>query len=149
MTSNPMKRRIHVTEALIDAHSELLFLTESDGGAVDIFLGTTRRFTNGKETVSLSYEAAERLAIAEMHRLLDDASESWPLIRATIIHRIGLVPVHEASVLIGVATAHRDESFLACRYLIDELKKRVPIWKREKFADGSEEWVDGVTPTVE
>ena len=143
-----METRIQLTEKPIDASAELAFLTGSEGGAVDVFLGTTRRFTDGKETVSLSYEAADSLALAEMRRLLDDASAKWPMIRVTIIHRTGVVPVHEASVLIGVATAHRDESFLACRYLIDELKKRVPIWKRETFADGSKEWVEGITPTV-
>ncbi|TDI76488.1 MAG: molybdenum cofactor biosynthesis protein MoaE [Bacteroidetes bacterium] len=142
-----MESLVKITPDSIDSDRLLAYLTESEGGAIDIFLGTTRRFTAGRETVSLSYEAAPNLAEKEIQKILSDAARKWPLIRAAIVHRTGLVPVNEASVFIGVATEHRSEAFSACRFLIDELKKRVPIWKREKFCDGSEEWVQGVTPS--
>jgi len=122
------------------------FLRQAGGGAVNLFVGTTRRFTSDKETIELSYEAAERLAKSEVARIIEHASARWPLLRVAILHRIGIVPVGEVSVLIGVATAHRDESFAACRFLIDELKQHVPIWKKELFADGSTEWVEGIIP---
>ena len=122
------------------------FLREAEGGAIDIFLGTTRRHTNGKETVLLSYEAAGDLAEAELLRLLDETRSRWPVLRAVVIHRTGPVAVSEVSVFIGVATPHRSDSFAACRHLIDQLKLRVPIWKRETFADGSSDWVKGSVP---
>lgn len=111
-----------------------------------MFVGTTRRVTGDRITTSLSYEAAHDLAISEITRLIDEARSQWEILRVAVVHRIGLVPVGEASVVIGVATSHRAESFEVCRYLIDELKKHVPIWKKETFEDGTEEWVRGHTP---
>ena len=140
------KLRIDVSPEPIEIEDHADFLRSAEGGAVDIFLGTTRRLTDGKETVFLSYEAAHKLAIAELLRLVEEAHVKWPVLRTVLIHRTGQVPVSEVSVFVGVATAHRADSFEACRYLIDELKRRIPIWKRETFADGTSDWVDGVVP---
>ena len=141
-----MEFKIDITPDAIDTDNFLRFLHESEGGAINIFLGTTRRFTEGRETELLYYEAAADLAKAEIGRLLVEADHRWSLIRAVVVHRTGVVPVHEASVLIGVATAHREAAFTASRFLIDELKKRVPVWKRERFTDGSTEWNEGSVP---
>lgn len=135
--------RILLTHEQIGIEQYTDFLRCAEGGAVNVFLGTTRRFTDEKETVMLSYEAAEDLAVAELRRLLARTSDRWPVLRAVVVHRIGNVAVSEVSVLIGVATSHRADSFEACRYIIDELKRTVPIWKRESFSDGSEDWVEG------
>ncbi len=83
------------------------------------------------------------MALKEMHRLVDLAENHWPVHRTCLLHRLGKVPIAEASVLIGVATPHRPEAFKASRFLIDQLKIQVPIWKRELFSDGQEIWIQG------
>ncbi len=117
------------------------FLAQSEGGGISVFVGTTRKNTGGKVTTHLSYDAHDTMAIKEMQRLVDVASEQWPLLRSVLLHRTGEVPVGQASVIVGVATAHRVEAFEACRFLIDELKKSVPIWKKENYENGGEEWI--------
>ena len=119
------------------------YLRDTRAGGLCLFHGTTRQWTDDKETVELSYEAFEPMAVKEMTRLVDEACDQWPLIRVVFWHRLDIVPVKESSVLIGVASAHRGPAFDACRYLIDRLKVQVPIWKKEHFADGSTEWVQG------
>ena len=118
------------------------YLYDSRAGGVDIFVGITREWTDDKQTLELSYECYEPMAMREMKKLLDIASAKWPVVKACIIHRVGIVPAAEPSVVIGVATPHRRDAFEACRFLIDELKVQVPIWKKEIYADGTEEWVD-------
>ena len=130
------------------------FLRAEEAGGVDIFLGTTRRWTKTapdnehqeterQETERLEYECYKPMALNEMRRISGEAFRRWPLCRACLLHRIGEVPVRETSVIVGVAAPHRAEAFAACRYLIDALKSRAPIWKKEHFADGSAEWVAG------
>ena len=119
------------------------FLYTPPAGGVSLFVGTTRRWTEGRETVELEYECYREMARKEIERLLADALDQWPVARACVLHRLGVVPVAEASVIVGVATPHRADAFAACRYLIDTLKRQVPIWKREVFADGKTEWVEG------
>jgi molybdopterin synthase catalytic subunit len=138
--------RLVLTQDEIGVAEWASFLRAAEGGAVDLFLGTTRRFTDERETLTLTYEAANELASAELKRLAHEACSMWPIMRLVVIHRLGTVDVSEISVLVGVATAHRAASFEACRFLIDHLKKRVPIWKKERFTDGSAEWVEGVVP---
>lgn len=116
------------------------WLAEAEGGGINIFLGTTRRITGDRETDRLSYEAHESMARKEMTRLAEQAAERWEILRIAILHRTGMVPVSQASVIIGVASAHRSEAFEASRWLIDELKVSVPIWKKEHFTDGTTEW---------
>jgi len=122
------------------------FLATPEAGGLALFIGTTRRWTDEegaqpRETTQLSYEAYEPMAVAEFTGLAAEAFERWPVARCCLWHRTGEVPVAEASVVVGVATPHRAEAFAACRWLIDTLKERVPIWKRETFADGTAAWV--------
>jgi len=117
------------------------FLAKSEGGGIAVFVGTTRKNTDGKITALLSYDAHDTMALKEMKRLADVASERWPLIRTVLLHRTGEVAVGESSVIVGVATPHRVEAFTACRFLIDELKKSVPIWKKEIDENGHEAWI--------
>lgn len=116
------------------------FLAQAQGGGIAIFGGTTRRITGDRVTRELSYEAHHSMALKEMRRLADEASSRWDTLRIGILHRTGVVPVSDASVLIGVATRHRGPAFEAARFLIDELKVSVPIWKKEHFEDGSVQW---------
>ena len=105
-------------------------------GAVVVFVGTTRNQNAGRRVVRLEYEAYTRMAVREMRRLADEATRRWGLRRVAMAHRIGLVPVGQASVGIAVSAGHRGEAFAACRWLIDRLKEVVPIWKREHFRGG-------------
>lgn len=128
------------------------FLATPEAGGLALFVGTTRRWTEEegetrgpdrlpRETERLRYEAYEPMALAELVRLADEAAARWPVAKCCLWHRLGEVPLAEASVVVGVATPHRAEAFAACRWLIDTLKARVPVWKREVFADGTEAWV--------
>ena len=97
----------------------------------------------------LAYDAYAPMAAKTMRELADEAAGRWPVLKVCLLHRLGEVPPPEASVVVGVACAHRAAAFEACRWLIDTLKAQVPIWKREHYADGSTEWVQGQTPEVE
>ncbi len=109
-------------------------------GAIDVFIGTTRDHSKGRGVTGLEYEAYIPMALKSMSELEQEAKERWNLHEINIVHRIGRVPIGEPSVVIAVSSAHRDEAFKACRYLIDRLKEVVPIWKREYFSDGTVEW---------
>ncbi len=148
MTNSKLRNNelIYISEEPLSVSDIESFLRQAEGGAVNLFVGTTRRVTGERVTTFLSYEAAEALAVSEITRIVDEARKEWPILRVAVVHRIGIVPVGEASVVIGVATAHRAESFDACRFLIDKLKQHVPIWKKENFSDGRSEWVQGNAP---
>lgn len=133
---------IRVDETIPDAGEAVRILSAHEGGGIALFAGTTRRFTDGRETALLAYEAHVSMAISECKQLVQEASRTWPLLAVVLWHRTGNVPIGETSVLIAVATAHRSEAFEACRFLIDALKERVPIWKKEHYTDGAAEWVD-------
>jgi MoaE-MoaD fusion protein len=111
-------------------------------GALCIFDGIVRDNTHGRRTLHLDYEAYEAMALKQMHLLRSDAIEHFAIRDVAIIHRLGRLPVGETSVFIAVASAHRGAAFDACRWLIDTLKKTVPIWKKEHFTDGAI-WADG------
>ena len=110
-------------------------------GAVILFLGTVREMTGDKQTVALDYDAYPEMAEAKMAELESEAREKWPVIEARIEHRLGHLELGDVSVAVAVSAPHRDQAFEAGRYLIDELKVRVPVWKKENWADGSTEWV--------
>jgi molybdopterin synthase catalytic subunit len=105
-------------------------------GAIVTFLGTTRNENAGRRVVRLEYEAFGRMAVAEMRGLAGEAKRRWGLRKVAMVHRIGIVPVGQASVGIAVSAGHRTEAFAACHWLIDRLKEIVPIWKREHFRGG-------------
>jgi molybdopterin synthase catalytic subunit len=109
-------------------------------GAIVTFLGTTRNENAGRHVVRLEYEAFTRMAVSEMRRLAAEARRRWPLRKVAMAHRVGTVPVGQASVAIAVSAAHRAEAFAACHWLIDRLKEIVPIWKREHFR-GGQVWI--------
>jgi MoaE-MoaD fusion protein len=111
-------------------------------GAVCVFDGIVRDNTRGRATLHLDYEAYEEMALKQMHSLREEAIARFGVREIAIVHRLGRLFVGETSVLIAVSSAHRGAAFDACRYVIDTLKKTVPIWKREQFADGAV-WADG------
>jgi molybdopterin synthase catalytic subunit len=123
----------------IDISSVTAYLFSPETGAIDLFIGTTRNRSENKTVRYLEYEAYIPMALHQMRAICDEIGRKWEIKRIAMIHRIGKVMVGEISVIIGVSAAHRVEAFDACRYAIDTLKKNVPIWKKEYFADSSQE----------
>ena len=111
-------------------------------GATVTLDGYVRQFTNGRETLYLVYEAYDAMAVKEMQKLIDQAKQDFQISHVGIIHRLGKLEIGETSVVISVAAPHRKAAFAACEWLIRELKRTVPIWKKEVYADG-EEWIEG------
>ncbi len=110
-------------------------------GAVCSFLGTVREMTGDRRTASLDYEAYPEMALKTMTELEEEARRRWPILGAALVHRVGHLDLGEISVVVAVSCPHRGQAFEACRWLIDRLKEVVPIWKKEVWADGTEEWV--------
>jgi molybdopterin synthase catalytic subunit len=132
---------VELTNEPIDAQRLLARGQTPAAGAVLLFLGTTRRFTAGRETTELHYEAYREMAVRELEKLEAAARHRWSLVECAIVHRLGVVPLAEASVAIAVSSPHREAAFEAGRWLIDSLKEKAPIWKQEHWADGAVEWV--------
>jgi molybdopterin synthase catalytic subunit len=120
--------------------ASLLGRTAGDG-AVALFLGVVRNVNRGREVLRLEYEAYEEMALPLMEEIAAEAVRRFPVTDVRLVHRLGVMEIGEASVAVAVASPHRAEAFAACRFAIDTLKARVPIWKKELYADGSE-WLD-------
>jgi MoaE-MoaD fusion protein len=122
----------------IDPELVLNTVLDPDHGASIVFVGTTREHTNGQRTLLLQYEAYEPMALRTMEQIGEEIAQRWSGSRAAITHRLGVVGIGEASVVIAVSSPHRDWAYQASRYAIDRLKQIVPIWKKEVWEDGSE-----------
>jgi molybdopterin synthase catalytic subunit len=129
-----------ITDRPIDLERLQAAVRDPAAGAVVTFVGTTRNENVGRRVIRLEYEAFAAMAQKEMRRLATAARRRWPLRRVAMAHRIGVVPVGEASVGIAVSSEHRREAFEACHWLIDRLKEIVPIWKKEHFR-GGQVWI--------
>ena len=129
-----------VTRTPIVAATLFRAVRDPAAGAVVTFLGTTRNENAGRRVVRLEYEAFNRMAEREMKALAATATRRWALRKVAMVHRVGVVPVGEASVAIAVSAGHRAEAFAACHWLIDRLKEIVPIWKREHLR-GGQVWI--------
>jgi molybdopterin synthase catalytic subunit len=132
---------IELTDSTIDTATLADRARHPEAGAIVLFLGTTRELTAGKQTVTLSYEAYREMAERRLAELEEEARRRWPVVECIIVHRLGTVPPTESSVAIAVSTPHRADAFAAGQWLIDALKADVPIWKREQWAEGTNEWV--------
>jgi molybdopterin converting factor subunit 1 len=126
----------------IDSASLTSTIKQGEDGAVVIFDGIVRNNTRGRRTLFLVYEAYEEMALRQMRALAEEAIAVHGARQVALVHRLGRLEVGETSVLIAVSSAHRAQAFAAARWLIDTLKKTVPIWKKEHFEDG-EVWADG------
>ena len=131
-----------IVRAAIDTQRTVAGLKRGEDGAVLAFEGIVRNQTRGRRTLYLNYEAYEEMALAQMESLAQQALHQFPIRDIALVHRLGRLEIGETSVLIAVASAHRAAAFDACRWLIDTLKKTVPIWKKEHFEDGAV-WADG------
>jgi len=131
---------VHITDKKILIDDLLAEVGTAASGALNIFVGTTRNRSGERSVLWLEYEAYVPMALKKMEEIEVEARSRWPVQNITVVHRVGKVDIGEASVVIAVSSAHRDESFKACRFIIDQLKENVPIWKKEHYADGSSEW---------
>lgn len=129
-----------ITDQTIDTEALLRAVGEPGAGASVLFVGTTRDVNEGHIVEHLEYDAYGAMAETEMARIGAEIARRWPVRAVAMVHRIGVVPIGEASVAVAVSAPHRDEAFAACRYGIDELKATVPIWKKEHYRDGAR-WV--------
>ena len=133
---------VAIVKEKIDSFAVLQSLKQPEDGAAVIFEGVVRDNTRGRRTLYLEYEAYEPMALKQMEGLSLQALEQFKVRDLRIVHRLGRLDIGETSVLIGVASPHRAAAFDACRWLIDTLKRTVPIWKKEYFEDGAV-WADG------
>ncbi len=131
-------------DAPIDLNVVRNYLTNSGHGAEILFLGNIRDFNQGRRVKAVAYEAFIPLAKKTFYEICEEAQKRWgSSLCAVVTHRVGKLQVGEASVVIGVSLPHRGEAYQASRYIIDELKHRAPIWKKEYYEDGESEWLQG------
>lgn len=138
----PDHRRASIVREAINTQRVVAGLKQGEDGAALIFEGIVRNQTRGRKTLYLDYEAYEDMALEQMESLAGQALQQFKIRDVAIVHRLGRLEIGETSVLIAVASAHRAAAFDACRWLIDTLKRTVPIWKKEHFEDGVV-WADG------
>jgi len=130
-------RHFEVTTEPLDARAIEQLVASPESGAVLTFTGTVRDNARGKGVTALDYEAYPPAAEKMLERIGDEIRDQWGIERVAIVHRYGLLQIGEASVVIAVASAHRDEAFAACRHAIERIKEIVPIWKKEHYDDGA------------
>ena len=140
--AEPPPEAVRIVREPISTQVELDRLKLPQDGAAVVFEGVVRNNTRGRRTLYLAYEAYEAMALKQMEALAEEARSRFAVRAVTLVHRLGRLEIGETSVLIVVASAHRGPAFEACRWIIDTLKKTVPIWKKEYFEDGAV-WADG------
>ena len=136
---------IQLTPEKISVDTLLDSVEDHSTGGLVIFLGRVRNHAEGRQVRAMDYEAFDEMALTKMQAIAEQAREKWPIQKIAIVHRTGHLELGEVSIAIAVACAHRAEAFAACRFVIDTLKKTVPIWKKEYF-EGGEAWVEGIQP---
>lgn len=132
----------HLTRVPISVTELVAAVASPACGGTCLFLGTVRDAPDDGGVTGIEYSGYDAMANAELDRILAEVRKRWPNARVAVRHRLGLVPTEEASIGIAAAAPHRAEAFGACRYVIEEVKQRLPIWKKELRADGSALWVD-------
>lgn len=142
----------HLTRAPIRTDELIAAVAAPARGGTAVFIGTVRDHHGGRPVTGLEYSAYEAMAEAEAAAVVAEAEARWP-VAVALRHRLGALDIGDVAVAVAAGGGHRDEAFAACRFVIEELKRRVPIWKRERYADGTEAWVDptaagGVRPVA-
>jgi molybdopterin synthase catalytic subunit len=135
---------VRLTREVIDLPA--LHATAERDGALCVFVGVVRNENGGRAVTHLEYEAYEEMALPLMEQIEAETRAQWPVTDVRLVHRLGRLEIGEASVAVAVASPHRAQAFLACRYAIDTLKAKVPIWKKEFYADGAV-WLEGQQPS--
>lgn len=132
-----------VGRAPVDLCALVTEVAHAGAGAIATFVGVVRDVNAGAAVTGIEYEAYGAMADRELRAILAEAEARWAGVRLAARHRVGFLAVGEASVAVAASSPHRAPAFDACRYVVEELKRRVPIWKREHYADGRRSWVDG------
>ena len=140
--------RSGVVDHAIDVAAIMAEVSAGGNGAIATFLGTVRNTSGGRAVNGISYSAYTGMANREMDAIVREAVAISTGVQIVAVHRVGDLQVGDVCVAIAVGHAHRGPAFDACRYVIEEIKKRVPIWKRERYADGSAEWVNACAPSA-
>ncbi len=136
-----MSRFAFSREAIVpEAHRQAV--SDPVAGAYASFEGWVRNHNDGRGVQRLEYEGYEALGVKEGEKIVAEACERFPVARARCVHRLGVLDIGDLAVWVGVTAAHRDAAFAACRYIIDEVKTRVPIWKKEHYAEGDSGWIN-------
>jgi len=123
-------------ETAIEVHKVRAAVSSPSHGAILVFEGVTRNHHEGRQVLRLSYEAYEEMALLEMERIREEALTKWPAVRIAIVHRTGLVDIGQTSLVIAVGAPHRPESYEANRFVLEAIKQRLPVWKKEIYNDG-------------
>jgi len=132
----------------IDPAQVLTLIGADQDGASLLFLGVVRDHNDGRSVGGMRYDSYEEMAAEVLSEIVDEAARSAGTDRVACVHRIGELEVGEVSVAIAVSSPHRAQAYDASRYVIEEIKKRLPVWKKERYSDGAEEWVEGRRPDV-
>jgi molybdopterin synthase catalytic subunit len=131
---------VSLVDTPIDTQAMLAAASRRDCGAVLLFLGTTREWTGDAQTMQLEYDAYREMAVQQLQSLAEQALDRWPIKRIAVTHRLGIVPVSEASVAIVISSPHRQAAFEVGAWYLEQLKQVVPIWKCDYAGDGSKAW---------
>lgn len=134
---------ISITEQSLDVQKASDYVSNSENGAINLFIGVVRNNHQGRSVTGITYDAHETLAESELLTICREAKGTWPETRYYVSHYQGYLDVGGISVLIAVGAPHREDVFESCRYVIEEIKKRVPVWKQEHYTDGKSEWLPG------
>ncbi len=137
-----------LTSKSINAQNLAKSLKSTQAGAFCAFEGWVRDHHQGKKVFALEYEAHKKLCQKEANKILTEMHQQFDTLQAGIVHRVGHLQVGEIAVWIGVSASHRDQAFKACRFLIDEIKQRLPIWKKEFYVTGDSNWVNGIENVI-
>ncbi|MGH7457553.1 MAG: molybdenum cofactor biosynthesis protein MoaE [Longimicrobiaceae bacterium] len=137
-----------IASAPIDTAALLEQVAAPGNGATVLFTGTVRNSNRGRSVDYLEYQLYEKMAGHELGRIVAAAEKRWPAVAVAAVHRVGRLEVGEVSVAVAAGSPHRAEAFEVCRYVVEELKSRLPVWKQEGYTGGSREWVPGVSPAT-
>lgn len=134
---------IRITNDRLNLEEVMLELEDNSAGAVSIFIGNVRNRGRSGNVSEIYYESYSKMAEQKMREIENEAQTKWEIKKLVVFHRIGNIKVGETSIMIGVSSEHRQEAFEACKYVIDNVKTRVPIWKKE-ISEESQKWVEGI-----
>lgn len=141
--------RTRITSEPIDTAAVMAEVATPDDGAVLMFTGIVRRHNDGRAVSGVNYEAYAAMAERVLNDIATEAATRWDISRISAVHRTGELAIGEPSVVIAVSSPHRAESFDACRYVIEEIKTRLPVWKHERYIEGDARWLEGALPETQ
>ena len=138
-----VKSLIKITNDRLNLEEVMLELEDNSAGALSIFMGNVRNLGRSGNVSEIYYESYSKMAEQKMNEIENEAQTKWEIKKLVVFHRIGNIKVGETSIIVGVSSEHRQEAFEACKYVIDNVKTRVPIWKKE-ISEDSQKWVEGI-----